>query len=185
MQVFNSSQRYGAVVQILHWSTAALVLVSWLLGTFGDELPKGVARNAALFMHISAGLAILAVVAVRILWRLADPPPAPESTLLGAWLDRAGRLVHVAIYILLLAVPVVGIVAQFARGQSLPLFGVREIVSPWPADRAFAHSAREVHEWLANLLMAVAAVHAAAAALMHHWILGDRTLKRMLPGTRA
>ncbi len=184
MQVFNSAQRYGAIVRFLHWTTAILVFVSWLLGMFGDDLPKGVARNAALFIHISTGLAILGVVAVRILWRLVDPPPPPEATLFGAWLHRAGRLAHIAIYVLLVLVPVVGIVVQFGRGNALPLFGFGEIASPWPADRAFARSAKEVHEWLANLLMAVAAIHA-AAALMHHWILGDRTLKRMLPDTPA
>ena len=184
MQVFNSSQRYGAVVQFLHWSTAVFVVIAWLLGTFGDDLPKGVARNAGLFIHISAGLAILAVVAVRILWRLIDPPPQPEATPFGVWLDRAGRFAHVALYVLLVAVPVIGIVTQFARGQPLPLFGLAEIASPWPADRAFAHSVKEVHEFLANALAAVAAVHA-GAALLHHWVFRDRTLKRMLPGAAA
>lgn len=184
MQVFNSSQRYGAVVQLLHWSTAVFVVIAWLLGTFGDDLPKGVARNAGLFIHISAGLAILAVVAVRILWRLIDPPPQPEATPFGVWLDRAGRFAHVALYVLLVAVPVIGIVTQFARGQPLPLFGLAEIASPWPADRAFARSVKEVHEFLANGLTAVAAVHA-GAALLHHWVFRDRTLKRMLPGAAA
>ena len=54
MQIFNTPQRYGVAVQFLHWATALFVIVAWLLGTFGDDLPKGVARDAGLFVHISA-----------------------------------------------------------------------------------------------------------------------------------
>jgi cytochrome b561 len=135
-----------------------------------------------LFVHISAGLAVIAFVAARLLWRIVDPPPRPEETLLGAWIDRAGRLAHWALFALLIAVPVAGIAVQFGRGNALPLFGLSEILSPWPADRAFARSAKEVHEVLANALVILAGLHA-AAALVHHWIFRDRTLVRMLPGS--
>ena len=70
---------------------------------------------------------------------------------------------------------------QFARGHALPLFGLGEIASPWPADRTFARSVKGVHELLANALIILALLHA-AAALAHHWFLRDRTLRRMLPG---
>jgi cytochrome b561 len=82
----------------------------------------------------------------------------------------------------MVAVPVAGIVQQFARGDSLPIFGIIDIASPWVRDRAFAHSVKEVHELLAHALLAVASLHA-AAALAHHWIFRDRTLVRMLPGS--
>jgi len=91
-------------------------------------------------------------------------------------------LAHYALYALLIAVPVAGIVVQFARGDALPLFGLSDIPSPWLANRAFARSAKEVHEVLANALVIFAGLHA-AAALVHHWILRDRTLVRMLPGS--
>lgn len=181
MQIHNTPNRYGAIAQFLHWATALLVIVAWLLGIFGDDLPKGVARNAGLFIHISAGLAVLMMVAVRLLWRLIDAPPQPEESAFGVWLDRAGRLAHFALYALLIAVPVVGIVTQFARGQPVPLFGLGAIASPWAADREFAHSVKEVHELLSNVMLALAGLHA-AAALAHHWLLRDRTLLRMLPG---
>jgi cytochrome b561 len=181
MQILNSPQRYGAVVQGLHWATVLLVIAAWLLGTFGDDLPKGAARDTGLFIHTSAGLAVLLIVVVRMLWRLADAPPPAEATPFGVWLDRAGQAAHVALYSLLVALTVAGIVALFARGKPLPLFGFGSIASPWAADRAFAHSVTEVHEFLANALLALAAVHA-GAALVHHWVFRDRTLKRMLPG---
>jgi cytochrome b561 len=101
----------------------------------------------------------------------------------GAWLDQLGRLAHYALYALLVAAPVVGIVLQFARGDALPVFGLFEVASPWAADRAFAGAVKEVHEVLANALVILAALHA-AAALLHHFALHDRTLLRMLPGAR-
>jgi len=181
MQLRNSPMRYGAVPQILHWLVAVLVVVGWVLGTFGDELARGPARAAGLFVHISAGLAVIALMAMRLMWRVGDPPPPPERTPVGPWADHAARGVHYALYALLFAVPIAGIVAQFARGDALPIFGLFEIASPWPKDRAFASSAKEVHEVLANGLVILAAGHA-AAALVHHWIFRDRTLVRMLPG---
>ena len=92
-------------------------------------------------------------------------------------------MTHVALYILLIATPTVGIVLQFARGDALPIFGIAEIPSPWLRDRAFAKSVKEIHETLSNVLLIIAGLHA-AAAVAHHWMLGDRTLTRMLPGLR-
>ena len=181
MQLRNSERGYGAVSLSLHWLTVGLVVVAWLLGTFGEELPRGAARSAGLFVHISVGLAILALVALRFAWRLFDPPPPFEATRFGHWADLAARLTHFALYGLLIAVPVVGVLLQFARGDALPLFSIVDIASPWVRDRTFARFLKEVHETLANLLMIVAGLHA-TAALAHHWLLGDPTLARMLPG---
>ena len=116
----------------------------------------------------------------RAAWRVGDPPPPVESSGLGVWGERAGQFAHYALYVLLAAVSIAGIVVQFARGNALPVFGLFEIASPWVADRAFARSVKEVHEVLANALVILAILHA-AAALVHHWIFRDRTLARMLP----
>ena len=70
---------------------------------------------------------------------------------------------------------------QFARGQALPVFGLFDIASPWAMDRAFFRQMIGLHELAADALGVVALGHA-AAALFHHWALGDRTLARMLPG---
>ena len=176
----NSADGYGAVPQVMHWLTVALVILAWLLGQFDDAFPRGAARAASLYAHNTAGVAVISILVLRLLWRLADPPPPVEPTILGAWLDRAARLAHYALYALLLAAPISGIVLQFARGDALPVFGLTEIASPWAADRAFARTVKEVHETLANALVILAAIHA-AAALVHHWVLRDRTLARMLP----
>src|SRR4051812_17108464 len=122
----NSTDGYGAMPQIMHWLTVALVIVAWILGEFDDIFPKGAARAASLFVHISAGLLVIGILVLRLLWRLADPPPPSERTVLGAWLDRAATLTHYALYALLVAVPISGIILQFARGNALQVFGLAE-----------------------------------------------------------
>ncbi len=183
MQLRNSRERYGAIPQFLHWGVAGLVVLTWVLGTFGDVIPSGPVRDFAAFFHISAGVAIFALVVVRVIWRMADPPPLSEKTLLGELVEVAAQFSHFALYALLFAAAVVGIVAQFARGDALPLFGLSEIASPWPADRALARASKEAHQVLVHGLMVLACLHA-AAAFTHHWILRDRTLVRMIPGAK-
>jgi cytochrome b561 len=169
---------YGATTRALHWLGALCVLLAWLLGSFGDDLPKAT-RPAALFAHISLGLAVLGLLVVRLGWRVADPPPASLPTSLGAWTNTIAAAVHWLLYALMIAVPVTGIVLQFARGDALPIFGLFDVASPWPRDRAFARSVKEVHELLANIILVAAALHA-ASALFHHYVLRDATLTRML-----
>jgi cytochrome b561 len=76
----NPIDRYGLAPRFLHWLTVILVLVAWTLGTFGDDLPKGAARDTGLFVHISAGLLILMALVVRLAWRVAEPPPPLSRT---------------------------------------------------------------------------------------------------------
>jgi cytochrome b561 len=179
-----ASEDYGPVAKGLHWLTVFLVIIAWTLGTFGDELSRGAARDAGLRTHIWVGLTILVLACVRIPWRIANPPPKIVPTEFGRWLvewtDPASRLVHYVLYGLLVLVPALGIALQFAQGHPLPLFGFAEIRSPWPADKAFAHSIKEVHEVSANILVILAVFHM-TAALVHHVVFGDNTLRRMLP----
>jgi cytochrome b561 len=83
MKLLNSSARYGAITQSLHWSVVLLVLLAWGLGVVGDEVPKGTGEAAVLFAHMSAGLLVVLLTMMRLLWRLADPSPQPESTEFG------------------------------------------------------------------------------------------------------
>ena len=181
MQLRNSTRHYGPIALTTHWLTVLLVAVAWLIGTFGDVLPRGAPRQTGLFVHMSAGLAILILALLRLAWRSFDPPPPLEPTRLGPWQEIAARHAHLGLYALLIAIPIMGVTLQFARGEALPVFGLAHIASPWARDRAFAGSVREVHEVLANILMIAVGLHA-AVALAHHYVLRDRTLVRMLPG---
>src|SRR5580700_319514 len=109
MQLVNTETRYGALPQALHWATVICVVVGWLLGQFIDDFPKGVARDSAFATHVALGEFVLVLLAVRLLWRFANRPPAVLPTRFG----RAGEIARpLALYALLLSVPIVGIVAQ-------------------------------------------------------------------------
>jgi cytochrome b561 len=183
----SASEGYGPVAKTLHWVTVLLVIIAWTLGMFGEELSEESTQGSGLLTHIWIGLIILVVAVVRIPWRAANPPPKVIPTEFGRWLvewtDPASRLMHYALYALLVAVPAFGIALQFAQGHALPLFGLGEIPSPWIADKPFAHNIKEVHEVLANVLVILAVFHM-AAALVHHFVFGDNTLRRMLPQLR-
>ena len=181
MQLANTPHDYGTIAKAFHWAVVVLVVAGWALGTFGEELPRGTGRDLAFFIHVSAGLLVLALFLPRIVWRVVDAPPPPEPMPLGRWAERLAAGAHYALYALVLAVPLAGIAAQFARGEALLVLGLVTIASPMAASRATAHLVKEVHEVLANALLVLALLHV-AAALFHHFVLRDRTLVRMLPG---
>jgi cytochrome b561 len=180
MPVRNSPERYGAIPKTFHWFTVVLVIAAWLLGHFIDDLPKAL-HPAGLVTHIAIGTTIFLLLIMRLSWRFIDPPPPPEKTALGLIAEIGAQSAHYALYALLVVIPILGVLVQFARGNALPIFELFEIPSPWLRDRALAGSLLEIHEWLANALIVIASLHG-AAALTHHFVLGDRTLRRMLPG---
>jgi len=184
MQWTNSKARYGAIPQIVHWLTANFVVCGFLLGQFGDVLPKGAPRAFGLLVHMTLGQCVLALLVVRLAWRQVDPPPPAEKTPLGRLIETAAKLSHFTLYGLLLVVPGLGVIVQFKRGNDLPIFAIWHLPSPWPVDRNLARSILSLHGTVADALLILAGVHA-GAALVHHWLWRDRTLSRMLPWTRS
>jgi cytochrome b561 len=182
MALRNSRQDYGSVARVAHWATALFVLLAWPLGQFREVFTRGAPRDAGLSVHMALGLGVIILFVLRLVWRALDPPPpAIQADRFEPWLGYAATAGHLLLYALLIATPILGIVMQFSRGQALPVFGLFDIPSPWTMDRAFFREMLGLHELAANALGVIAAGHA-AAALFHHWALGDRTLARMLPG---
>jgi cytochrome b561 len=175
-----TSPRYSAPAQLFHWLSALLIGLAWLLGQLHGKFPEGGPRSLAGFAHITAGQVILILLLLRVLWRFVSPPPAKEASPASVWGDRIAALTQSLLYLLILAIPVVGVLTVFAHGKPLPLFGLGAIPSPWVKDKEFGHKLMEVHEWLANGLILLVILHA-GAALGHHFRLKDDTLKRMLP----
>ncbi|MBY6243164.1 cytochrome b [Methylosinus sp. Sm6] len=173
-------RRYGMTAQALHWLSAPAVVAAWGLGLLGEEFPKGAPRETAEFAHIIVGEAVVALLVLRVAWRFIDPPPPAEPSAMGRTADVLAKVGHLALYALLLAAPALGVATLFAGGEPLSIFGVADIPSPWVEDRAFKHSLEEIHELLAHGLIALVGVHS-IAAIVHHCVYRDDTLKRMLP----
>lgn len=175
------TERYNSVSIAMHWLTAALILAAFVLALVldGFEAPL---KGTLVTVHESLGLAVLALVVLRLIWRaVAPPPPLPATT--SPLVQKASGLGHLGLYLLMTAVTIAGILYVFFRGRPLD-FGLFSIASPFTEDRAVARPIKEVHEWLAYTLIALAGLHA-AAALWHHYVWKDGILDRMRPGPRV
>ena len=180
MTLKNTSDRWGGVSQLLHWTIAILIVLIGIVGLVMGELPRSPKYFWVYTAHKSLGLTVLALVLVRIGWRLyaGAPRPVPGTPRLQALLASA---THGAIYLLILALPLSGWIYDSANAlRPFRWFGLVEVPKLVAPDEALAASAHGAHEWLFWLLMALVAGHA-GAALYHHFIQRDATLARMLP----
>lgn len=179
----NTRDRYGAGAMWLHWLVAVLVLVLYALGMAGDVVPRGATRQIVRTLHESVGLLLIALVAVRIVWRLLSPPPPPLPETMSPLARVGAHAAHWALYGLVVAAPLSGLVAAWLDGRTPAIFGFGPPALLAP-DRTLVHTLEEVHEVLANLLLWLAAAHA-AVGLWHHVIRRDDILLRMLPRRRS
>ena len=180
MSLKNTSDRWGGISQLLHWTIAILIVLIGIVGLVMGELPRSPKYFWVYTAHKSLGLTVLALVLVRIGWRLyaGAPRPVPGTPRLQALLASA---THGAIYLLILALPLSGWIYDSANAlRPFRWFGLVEVPKLVAPDEALAASAHGAHEWLFWLLMALVAGHA-GAALYHHFIQRDATLARMLP----
>lgn len=178
-----SKTRYDLVMQALHWVTALAIIGAFVLIQVVEGMPKGDTRSFLMGVHKSLGVTALALVVIRVVWRhVSPPPPAPP---MAAWMDTASRLAHVALYVLMVAVPVVGMVMSWSGGRPIGVFGLFTLPDLLPPNPDLRKGAEGVHEVLGNLMLILVGVHA-AAAIFHQYVLKDRVLERMLPwGAKA
>jgi len=180
----NTHEYYGVVAQSLHWAIVGLVAVQVVLGVTGADLPLGMERLITLSWHKSLGMTILALMAMRLAWRLANPVPRlpPQIPRLEQQLAHS---THWLLYGLLLAMPLAGWINSSASNLTVSWFGVFTFPDLVETDKALATGAKALHKAMAWLLISVVALHG-LAALRHHFILKDSVLLRMLPwGRRA
>ncbi|MBZ9711453.1 cytochrome b [Mesorhizobium sp. ESP7-2] len=171
---------YTSAQKAMHW--AVFVLVIGLYGlTYVEELfPRGDPGRALVWwLHISFGMLLFVLIVVRVSLRLTlGTPGLPrQMSELERW---TAKVAHLVLYALLVAIPVLGIVLTWYRGDALSFFGLFTIPAPVSPDRDAARFVRELHSLCANLILILAGLHA-AAALWHHFIRKDDVLKRMLP----
>ena len=170
---------YDTVARILHWVMAAAILALWVVGHMIDALPKGPVRSEVIGLHKAIGVVMLVMAVGRLAWRLTRPQPAlPESMpALERLLAHAG---HVALYGLMLIMPLDGILMSQSAGREVSVFGLvlPSLVAKSDALRDIFKGGHEVLGWV----LAVVLIGHVAAALRHRFILKDDIMARMLPG---
>lgn len=171
--------RYTPTAIALHWLLALAIVAAFGLGLYVDDLPISPQRIKLISWHKWAGVTILVLSALRLLWRLTHRPP-PDLPM-PAWQQRAAHAAHHALYVLFFAVPLAGWAYSSAAGFPIVWFGVLPLPDLLPVDKALAQSIKPVHATLAWALAVVVVLHV-AAALKHHFIDRDGLLDRMRPG---
>ncbi len=170
----------------LHWVLALALIGIFVMGNYMADLPFSPQRLKLYNWHKWAGIAILSLSALRLLWRLTHRPPAlPQVIALGmpAWQMRAYHATHWLMYALFFATPLLGWAYSSAAGFPIVVFGVLPLPDFVPASKALADLLKPLHAVSAFGLAGLVGLHV-AAALKHHFIDKDGLLDRMLPVRR-
>lgn len=175
-----NAERWGGVSQALHWLIVLMIFGLAVVGLTLDELPRTPSYFWVYTAHKSMGITVLALVLVRLAWRLYAGAPRPVPGTPG-WQHATAVVTHVLLYAVMFAMPLSGWLYDSASGlRPFKLFGLLEMPKLVAPDEAIAATAHELHEWGLYVLIVLVVVHA-GAALYHHLFLGDATLTRMLP----
>lgn len=166
--------RYDSISAGLHWLTAALIITAIIVVLWAEEAGKDLGLQL-IFLHKSLGITVFGVILLRVVWRfLHRAPPLPSA--IPGWQKSAAKAVHFALYTLMLALPVSGYLLSTKSSFPLEWFG-NELPKA-PVSEGTAELASEVHVVLAWVLVAMVALHI-AAALWHRIAMRDRLMARM------
>jgi cytochrome b561 len=178
----NTEHAWGAIAKTFHWLLAILILAQLTLGKIAEETALSPFKLDLFVWHKSLGVSIVLLVLLRLAWRLGNPPPAapPGIARLETILAKAG---HTLLYALMFTVPLSGWWVSDASRVPFKAFWIVPLPDLLPADRAMQDLAEVVHGVSIKVLIVVVIVHI-AAALRHHFLLKNETLRRMLPRLR-
>ncbi|ASV54956.1 Cytochrome B561 [Lelliottia jeotgali] len=179
MQLRNSSARYGLISMLMHWLIALAVYGMFGLGLWMVTLSyyDGWYHQAP-ELHKSIGILLMMTLVVRLVWRHFSPPPPPlKSYSKLTRISAAGA--HIALYGVLFAILISGYLISTADGKPISVFGLFDVPATLADAGSQADLAGQVHLWLAWGVVILSVLHG-LAALKHHFIDKDATLKRML-----
>jgi cytochrome b561 len=174
---------YDAPTLLFHWLTVLFVVVLfgtsllWIYVTPRDRFWRPLLEGT----HVSLGILFAILILGRIVWRVTGMRRYPAETGISGVLSR---IMYLILYVLLVAEIVTGFVLRWLQGESFQFFGLFSIPALVAPDRASAYQFEEIHNWIGWAIVLLSAGHA-AAALVHHYVLKDQVLARMLHRRRA
>ena len=172
--------RYTIPAIVLHWLIALLIIGTFTLGLVMTDIPGITPTKLKYFnWHKWAGVTVLALAALRLLWRLFRHPPAYADAM-PAWQRGASHGLHWLLYLLMFAVPLSGYFYSLAVGVPVVFFGIVELPVLIGPDPVLKPVLKGLHYWL-NMLMAACVGMHLAAALKHQFIDRHPIMRRMLP----
>jgi cytochrome b561 len=178
----NTEERYGVIAILFHWSMAFLVIGLAALGLYMVTLPDvgfDPKKVTLVLYHKEFGVLAFVLLSMRLVWRVAQALPRLAAEL-PDWQKIAARFVHLCFYALIFALPATGWLMSSADGIPVSFFGVFMLPDLVHRDADLFQRYSAIHKWLGYTLILFIFAHA-GAALRHHFISKDDTLRKMLP----
>lgn len=174
-------QRYSIPSIVLHWTMALAIALAWIGAQVADVFGRGPTKTFVVGSHALLGLAVLALLLPRLLarWTGGVPGPAPGAP---AWEVRLAHAAHLLLYALMLALPLSGLLTAMTGRTPFDLAGLATLPNSL-AGTGLRRTVKEVHELLANGMLAAIALHV-AAVLWHAFVRRDDVAWRMGLGPR-
>ena len=174
--------QYGSVAIAIHWLSAIVIAVLIILGLIGADLSNDSSvKPLMLAVHMVLGVTILLLTLGRVAWwRFADRRPDPVAGM-PEWQETVARLVHILLYVAVLALAGTGIALVATSGAVPVLFG-----SEGTLPNFWDFGPRLPHRIIAFALIGLMFFHI-GAAIYHQAVMKDRLMDRMLrarPGQR-
>jgi cytochrome b561 len=177
----DSRTHYDPVAMGLHWLTVALVLLQFGSAELWGYFPRPT-KHVMILGHMSFGILLAAAIVLRIIWRfMPGHRVAPANS---GFLEAASKVVHSLLYVLLVTQAVLGFLLRWGGNEAMVFFGLQIPAFFPPFEKPVRHLIGQAHATIGWTIILLAAGHA-IAALVHHFILRDNVLRRMLPGRRA
>lgn len=178
----NTTDHFGAVAIVFHWTMALIVIGLAALGLYMVTLPDvgfNTKKIMLILYHKEFGMLVLLLLAPRLAWRVTHLLPQLVARL-PEWQQVTARFVHLSFYALMFALPMTGWLMSSAAGIPVSLFGLFTLPDLLSHDDYLFQQLMSVHKWLGYTLILLIFVHL-GAALRHHFVFKDDTLRRMLP----
>ncbi|MBK1780064.1 cytochrome b [Advenella sp. WQ 585] len=173
------NQPYTRTAITLHWLMALGLTGTFALGFYMQDLPLSPAKLQYYAWHKWAGIVMLLLVLVRVVWRITHKAPElPES--MSAFMRFMANAAHWVLYALMLAIPLSGWLMSSAQGFQVVWFGVWPLPDLVGKSQELGALLNTVHWALNYFLLAFVIIHA-CAALKHHFLDKDDILTRMVP----
>ncbi len=182
IQFENTLQRYGVVSIAFHWTMALLLIFLIVLGLYMVSLPDAgftTKKIVLILYHKEYGILALVLGMLRLAWRVGNVLPKLVETI-PDWQKVAARFVHLCFYGLIFALPISGWLMSSAAGIPVYLPGSYSLPDLIPHNEDHFRLLIVIHKWLGYALIACILIHS-GAALRHHLLFRDDTLKKMLP----
>lgn len=170
-------ESYGRVARAFHWTLVALIAAQFGIGWLMPDVGRATPAEGLIAVHLSLGFAILAVVILRIIWRLMHSPP-PMPSFVPIWQQRLANGVHGLLYVLVVLLPVTGWLNASRRTWTPYLFAVLPMPRLPYSTTEIGHAMGEWHSLLSWVLLGVIGVHF-LAALYHVFFSTDEMVWRM------